>query len=642
MMDSQVREGVQDDRSSCSERGALVFFLAILLVGLVSFVILAIDTWRFSSAVQEARSNASYVALSALEAYFGAPQGTSDADRLQAAVERAREISRINFLAAAPESLARTINDTADDAPLLIPGRYYFARIGDENPCDPKEPPCFKPLAAGEKPNSFQLKGSLYQPIEVSLGKSIMAGTVNPRTEVTAALIPRHGCFLVDISPSMTYESHPFDPDRGPYNRFAFQLTDGGQPPAPNHLAWFQSLPGARGGAGYSSGQHYRDDYALTVPVINDTNFRAEDREHHPDPASDPARYGSPTAPGGVPWTFRIDNFRAGGYRGAEPLTSIFDGLRAAIREFRARQVAGDEACVIFYDDKLYWHRVFKLTQDFDYLEKFLDMNVQNDPARGFQLAMRYGLFPFATSATNTPLALSEAQKQLDEARRAGVPTSDFVVLISDGLTNCRSCTRTAALGNYCGDENRFGGCSNRADYFYYSAKEAEAVVLDTYVSRNIPIHSVVVGRHVGAHAVDRAGSDGRCLSEYERRQLTPFLPSIEPYNRLYPECARTFGAEGSQANSCGADFDNAFFSMSPTRQFYQGNQAMFELSVFTGGGWYPMRPVATGCVPSTSAPCFPGVRNEFDPLCRSMSTQIQSYVTEILRDSPFIIAETQ
>ncbi len=427
---------------SDDESGAILILTAIILVVVVSFAALAVDLTAAASKAQRSRQYVKLAALAALEEYNDT-EGTH-AQKMSAALERANEISEVNVvLNFAGEATPNEVSEGSGSA-VLEAGQWYYAALPLSDPCSGTYPCFVEGADSSSPPNAFRIAGNLhesYNPIfaQAAWGNS---SSININVAATASVVPRHACFLVDLSPSMTRETHELG---GQGTEFAFLLEadNPGLSSTRHDVDWdnLGAFP-VRGGASTVINEHYQDDYELRT-TLSDLNFQdSEDNfanaeiysEHHYDPATDPFY----AVNNGL--SYRIDTFRDLIYSGPEPLRTVFEGLKRAVEIFKARSVAGDKVCLIFYDQTLSWTRIVKLTDDYDYLEKFLDWDELSDPTKGFERAVQHGLFPARRSNTNMTLAVAEAMKQFAAEKNVAVPSSDFMVLIGDGKTNCRDC----------------------------------------------------------------------------------------------------------------------------------------------------------------------------------------------------------
>ena len=560
-------------RRSESERGVVVILFAALVLVFFAFAALAIDIGFAASAAHQARSHAQLAALSALERYFFT-EGSHET-RLAAALERANAVSQLNVVLGSGGSANQIDTVESDlDRPLLVPGRFFHtAPPSGVNPClGDEELPCFVPYDGSAPVNAMRIQGKYYNDITLRLA-SVAFGETHAAVNVsaTANIVPRHGCFVVDLSRSMTAETHKQTFVYGYY-----LMSDNPSLVKPeDSTAWGNLSPNylVRGSNATVPSVHYRDDYQLKA-VVSDLSYNAlTHSDYHPAPTDNNSAY----ALGDVEANYRVDMFRNGTiYGGPEPLTTVFAGIDRALEYLQSRAVVGDMACLVFYDDKLSWSRVFKLTSDFDYLRSFTDLSDTADPDHGLLRAIRHGLFPFADAKTNTLLGVAEAVSQLATESATGSPSSDFIVLIGDGITNCapvdcainpnfdydsdgdvdgtdfttfypcmapsicsyspynstRNCPYTAAKcasSDVDGDgvvgmveynafvEDYYDSarckslnpqCNNTPEHYYFSYEALRSYIETAVVPANIPVHVMLTGAASGPHTVDIADPD--------------------------------------------------------------------------------------------------------------------------------------
>ena len=661
---------------------------AMLLLAFVGLCALAIDLTLASASIERAKQSARLSVLSALNAYL--KEDGEESVRIAAALARANEVAGLNRNVSFGENGRNTLSIGYDlpvgdvvEQPVLIPGRWHFASMGGENPCSNGEtPPCFVTLAQGDTANAFRIRGRLYEGMAARFSRVLglnQLGGVD--LEVTASMVPRRGCFVVDLSPSITRQTHILGGSDGA--EYAFDLGD------PDHLDEWNVMQPARGGALTDPAVHYQDDYlSITTLMDSDYNSSPDYLEHHPDPSGD-AVYSSANVQG----DYLVDVFRDVSYQGPEPLTTILDGVRTAIEMFEQRAVGGDMACLIFYDNFLAWPRIVKLTDDFEYLKKMTDTTAYYDAGAlrtdvGLGLLMKQGIFPASQTHTNTPMALTEALNQfaLAKSNDQNLPSSDFVVLIGDGLGTCTECVTQQTVndewdyngngetnladwdildfcvhngmdttnGYYYGpnlcdantmDTNGDGvvdeddvffhrehiggrcpyGCGN--DYVHYrrSAVEIIAMAGRDFAPNGIPIHVIHTGEHVAPHNVDIDDGEGNCLdSEAARLNDSPYVLGGFILN----------GQEYPSTTSTLSRWQEAYTQIAPDSPFYQAGADLYEVAVITRGIWGPLRPQGSDC-----NVCDPTQdRRLSDPDCRSASGQIADYLDEIMGQNPYVL----
>jgi hypothetical protein len=451
-------------KTNQSEHGAIMLLTVAVLVVFFIFAAFAIDLTVISASTGEARYQSRLTALAALEHYFDTKcpdptQTECHTPKAAAALARAQEVADANTILMDSGGGAEDIQINTGPA-VLESGRWYSVDDGND-PCS-RGYPCF--VRGNTKVNAFRYSGNTYRGISRVFSK-IFAGQNAIPVNVTAvaSVIPRHGCFLVDISGSTATETHTiFDtqavvggnPMTIPRSRFVFFLSEvnGTGQPGEEDAIW-AALPQLRPDPSPNVPTlHYKGDYEIKR-ILTDANY-GPDYSHHPDPATNPSFSGSRIA-----GLYDVDFYRGGSYNGPEPLVTIFRGLNEAVKMFKERAVAGDMACMVFYDRYLTWFRTITLTKDFDYLQKFTDPRQLTEPINpllGYRptqpidglpeyqwtdldeapLAIRHGLFPVGQGFTKTMIALREAMRQF-ATQSTVTSSSDFIVHIGDGLVNC-------------------------------------------------------------------------------------------------------------------------------------------------------------------------------------------------------------
>lgn len=471
-----------------NEQAVIMLLLVILLPVFVIFAAFAIDLTASSSHIQISRQQVKLAALAALEEYYDT-EG-DHAAKLQAALDKANAVSKMNLsLNFNRGASASDISSTAGESTAkLEPGRYYYTAPTEGTVSGCSTFPCFVPSL--DDPNAFRITGVInsgYTPIFM---KAFSSNEPRQTTvSATVSVVPRHGCFLVDLSPSITRETHQLG---GQGSEFAFLLAsdNDGFNSSRHDTDWARLVTDfpERGANPTIANKHYADDYALRT-LISDDNFSSgadgygnpvDYPEHHPNP-EDHAEYSLPQQ-----LNYRIDLFRNAQYSGPQPLTNVMKALNKTVDMFKERQVAGDMMCLIFYDNHLFWPRILKLTDDFDYIKEFTDWTKTGDPAEGLERALQHGIFPGRQTYTNMTMALSEAMRQLASVRSEAVPSSDFIAFIGDGLTNCASCPPTpdvnndGALNSY--DRTHILFCAEDHWYCKYYCQDRTTTTCKTYL----------------------------------------------------------------------------------------------------------------------------------------------------------------
>jgi hypothetical protein len=616
-------------------------FVASAVVLLALFLAYVVDINGIVLARERGQQYGRLAALAAIEGYFSVECFQNDSecrtDRLARALERANAVSANNKIFNTTDSIEFSYTEEEGKG-VLIPGEWI--QIESSSECQ-GAPPCFKEaLSFDDSINAFKVEGDFKTGFSGFFSGGSSSGyNLRMKTSAIATAVPRRGCFLVDISPSVTRDTHlQGAPDNNP--------NQCDNPPDPSEFAFF--LPADNQGSGSISHQqkfnslceerpafdligryptvHYQNDYVPLTPYADDNYDDLGDQmalHPNPDPNSGgDIRYSI----GSQAVTYRIDAYRDSGYTGPEPLQTILSGIAGVINKFQDRAVAGDKACLIFFDSTLKWSRIIKPTSNYDYLLNLIDNESRFDIDQEGNLTLRDGaplqrsvehwIFPTLGSSTNAKLAVEEAVQLLAQDSENGVATADFLVMIGDGRTNCRRV-------------NENWVCANN-----YSAHAESVIELQRYAGRlaelKIPLHMILIGQRSGPHTVDIAvpGSEPqRCYDDSELRALG------------IADGAVLGGIEGDP-NPTEDELSQTFFSGEP---LYQTSRDMYEIALATKGIWAPIRPLAASCGTSEQEPeCSPGEKRRTDPRCRSILQQINDAMDTIMGQSPFTIVSVE
>lgn len=434
-------------RTRKQQSGFALVMLAIIIVAIITLVAIAIDISSMGTSIAQGKGNARYAALSAIETYF-ATSGADHQTRMVEATTRLNEVAGLNSVLSAGEKVS---NQTIGENSLmeLIPGKFFYSAGSDGvNPCDSEqEPPCFVDYTGGDAVNAFRLRGELYNDVKTFFAPILGNNKVKVNVDVVSAITPRQGCFVVDLSPSMTRETHIPDANHGA--AYGFYLQNPVNPGAAYswHDERFELMsveyPLRPGGVPVPR-VHYRDDYWF-VPLLNNNDYisaapNSNYRKYHPNPDTDDITLSRLYE--ARPANYWVDFFRKSPYEGPQPLTAILKGLNIAVRRFEERSVAGDKMCIIFFDHNLSWPRVIRLTDNYQYIKELLEIRDESTPMSDIDKLSQHGIFPSKDSFTNILMALSEAERQFKQEKldNPGLPVSQFIVLVTDGLSNCRAC----------------------------------------------------------------------------------------------------------------------------------------------------------------------------------------------------------
>lgn len=721
---------LKDKRMQEEDYGGALPLVAIMIGVMLTFLAYLINGGLLSVAHDQSQHFARIATLAAIEEYYDklecgtngtTPVMCTPQERYEAALAKANEILTTNELLgsdATAETLLTPNDSNAPGTAKLIPGYWHTQKVnaGTASESDPAcgAVPCFEamsyPLQAtysldNEHPNAFRITGDLFEKSPVHFGGNLLTQqNAGLRVESIASLVPRRGCFLVDISNSMIRETHTrwkYDFDEynnwldnpgngyGPAsdgvigwgNEFSFYIHQCNHfPPGvpPNYPTWtldprcgtyywMNEEKRNRGINAMVPTEHYQDDYRYKI-TLSDNDYPTYARKAlHPNPSTpvppnDPGTNYSISA-NNTPYFIDLAfiNHRDPAYPGPQPLMSVFKGLQTAIKQLKGRKVAGDMLCVLFYDQSLKWPRVINITSDFDALLEYTRLDDLDDSGTpihpsgiehdhfftqsahlgadgntpvGAELLIRHHLFPTAGSNTATVPALAEALRQLTYIREATkVPSSDFLILIGDGLSNCTTCPAgCATCSGSC-----VVSCDNSYDYYKESIKELHWYVDTNLVPSKIPAHVIMMG-DVAPHTrfvygIDSSGNN-RCLTDKEamRYGINPTHGGVR------------IGGSWIQ-NPSDAQFETSFSTAGSDNAFLQANEDMAYIAMKTGGIWAPLRPQvgSPGSCAQSRAPDSCGSGNSFqfnDPECRDAETQMIDAIKDILGDNPFQLVD--
>ena len=194
--------------------------------------------------------------------------------------------------------------------------------------------------------------------------------------------------------------------------------------------------------------RHYRSDYRR-YSVVDDTRCTTGTEpgcSTHPAPTllsphvSSTSRYKVTAGDD----DYFVDVYRSDSYAGPEPLRYFLSAISQSIEFLKDRGVPGDMACVVFFDDRLEWPRILKLSGSFDEIKQAIDSSSLVDLltagdqdlksktiSPSLLRTIQYHLFPKQGRNTDLYLALQEALYQFTAASNSGVQAADFVALIS-------------------------------------------------------------------------------------------------------------------------------------------------------------------------------------------------------------------
>lgn len=417
---------------NAEEHGAIMAILALTLIPIFVMLVFAIDSLRMSSSHTQHENVANQMALGSLQALLDPEQqGESFETRLENAKARALEIGKFSGNSNIANSLAQGfIQQDNQNLATIETGQWFFAEPTGGCAQNPTNPCCANGrfqacYVATNDPNdanairiNLRSSGDEEGKFMHVFGNITGMGDTNFDVSAIAAMVPRNGVFLVDLSRSTQYQTHlPVQrlPQSNYYraSEYAFRLANG---------VTCNSLPapqgGANGGANYCanavnraipSGSLSAQELALRNIIDSQCNtfypgadatatarrdrcqtqecppmaFMAEHSVYHkfmyPNramPNTPPADY--PAAPGSDPSSatqhyqsdyqcFQIspppnaagtaqpaEYYMVDTQSDPEPLTTILSGISTSLDEINVRGVPGDRISVFAFDDTVF------------------------------------------------------------------------------------------------------------------------------------------------------------------------------------------------------------------------------------------------------------------------------------------------
>ncbi|MCB0323588.1 MAG: VWA domain-containing protein [Bdellovibrionales bacterium] len=571
------REKIPDDA------GAVLILFALLLNVIIVLAALAIDLSMYETQHAKYRRVAEQAALASLERYLeelsssaaaGANVVASPDLALRSARDRARQLIQRELPQLYTTSYLSDRTLPTDDLGVpgqngangqVVPGIWHFTTPLDPSRCD--EPttdgPCFETVPNSSKANAIRVEFNVHpeSPLRVIFSGLAPESHRPFRITATASLIPRRGVFLLDLSRSITRDTHRGLGEGATPAEFAFQVEDAGcdDPDWKSKLIphrdadqdVFNRLPDTRVATAAGDAQyHAKDEYVCrTVPVRDEAGSVVESV------------------------SFAVDNNTL-----PQPLTDILSGLHSALDAFRIRSVPSDLVGIVGFDDEVLPQRTLPLVNPSMSEAKFRDFYSATDVDGRTGLAdhatfLEQYLFPRyyggshagtirLPAMTDVQEALREALQMLADAERDG-PADKFIVLVTDGLCNCvqhpidfrgtpMQCffAQNHELRTY--NANFIGRCL-----------EDISRIADTLATNEIKLHVMLSGDYVEPHILLRRGDDG-VLDDAGARQNQPYpLEMVDHMTRpaVFPTAS-------------GAPFHT------PNHLYYQARK--------TGGKWLP------------------------------------------------------
>ncbi len=384
---------------------------------------------------------------------------------------------------------------------------------------------------------------------------------------------------------------------------------------------------------------------------------------------------------------------------GPEPMMSVYSALDEALAQFEDRGVQGDQYGIIMASGDLTWNRVINLNDNFRYARDILDIDSMrtNDlwnlsganhsagtpygrlPQTQTPDWINLGWFPDQEGGTNPIVAIFEALRQLGQEDQDGDGILDskpansrkFIMYIGDGFANCATQKiYNDFLDQFNNGTLPFSGTAwgtippefpcARSDiwqqFYYHKVMEVmigcgqgyagtcpttEKPLAAQMAENGINFHVMFTGDQAQnwTRKIEDPNNPGKCLSDEAARNYGQEFV----YTNNYP----VFRVE-SQWNSNLLKYINRFNS--PV-DWVAGD--WYKIANATGGFYGPLRKLndsdttlPSNCSIASDNECQGlGLDSQsnryFDPQCRSIAQQAQSYMEEIFTNvDPYIIIE--
>lgn len=571
------------------------------------------------------------------------------------------------------------------DSGVIVPGRWWsiepsngcgtYPDTNNACPCPLGiwQGSCFEAVDSTDRSiNAFnvRLKTPDSSPLRFLL---TTAGEIDQKTaqlnaSTFATLTPRRGMFLIDLSRSVVSETHipkndtvtEADPDLQ-RTFVAYELNKTSSACPANGTSGLCPTSGSCTFVNYSEDASYNNLYASPPSIANSLDdirgaIEGPPTRHFKDDYlcyrisyKDASRTNGTVS--NITRHFLVDtnwsntNVGPDYYVGPQPLTNIFTGIHTALSLFKERAVRTDLAGAIGFDrSSAIDVRTMDLTNpdssEFESMVKKFDVSNPSDMAAQ-ELRATSMLFPrpnadpvLGNGATNSDLlgALQTATEKLTALSDAAA-TEDFIVLFTDGLTNCIR-NPSQADGKYCNDNST---------YYLSSINELLAYARDTIKPLKIPVHLVMFGKHGGPHTLlYYDGRTGKCIPEEEKVTNRYFAPD----SRLYASGGTYDGTDtyysANRIRMVSRYTDGLFLPVRPPCQKNGHDADITEDLEAICQTKYAARTRPSPFPQAVGASDYTDTRSRLlcDPKGRSESQQIEDFMAEILGENPYSLVQ--
>lgn len=523
------------------------------------------------------------------------------------------------------------------------------------------------------------LKALFGQVIEI-IGGGGASPEVGLQTTSRAVLTPRNAVFAIDLSSSMTSLARA----SGSYaaNYYDYKVPGPMGPTDAICMRQEYSYPFANGGTCDGMGLSNQGpltpapDSNCTDPRNNyyncgDTNLYTCFSSSNSKPI--PAYYPGVATP-------QLHHFLINTAVTPEPLTSALDAVNQAMNAFKTQKVPNDHLGIIGFDDERIDNRILATNKsdpaniepsplsdpEFDQFEQATRV-IGDPPARNpipITDQRRYSKFLFpryfnslgvgGIIGSDLPSAFRLAKDMImhaDNYRNA----QNFVVMFSDGMSNCLSFTDPRVT-----TPPTINRCVSDELHLTDSLDLIRRELLE-YSTNKIAAHFVLLGAKSQPHRLAWKNAAGKCALEDEILTMAPPVPALNAQgafdpdgtplvNQIYPWIKATGGLWAPILDSYGVNpaggcpnIDPVAFDIACGTLDNAANRASVAAAVTSGGT------TAGGVLRGgTSAPTWaaPSIywdvngRILCDPQNRTISQQVNEYMRIILSKPPFVLVK--
>lgn len=438
---------MRPQRQSCmQENGAVLLVVVFVTLGLLFLCALAIGLGFVQTSRGKFQNNVNLAALGALAAYVESPVSA----KIDQAKLRAEAVLAGNPIPGTAQAIG-LLGSISDPGPsgYLEYGQWLLREPAGSDPC-PGRYPCFLPVNPLNEPvNAIRIVANTQEDngIEVFFGNLLSTSSLNAAANATATLVERCTAYLLDVSPSVHYQTHiisRFDPGSDPIRRCL----------DPNcSVPFFQAA---------SIGPAHANP-----ALCNDVNFlnsgdTAQRKEKYHWCTMEEQRYGQSSPSKHYRSDYRLVTSKAGNYYvdayfdgydsypGPQPFSDLFLAFNAALTAVREQASANDKAMVAAFSGLIRSQEpATGLTSELDRLIQLTNLNYRglvdlagNETQPTFPNFLDKDWFPVISlgdkAQTNLVTPLEAAIQILADGDNCSPTAQKSIILATDGLGTCR------------------------------------------------------------------------------------------------------------------------------------------------------------------------------------------------------------